>query len=143
MTSPRWYWLIRDRRAFIAKLVETGDAEQAAHSIGRTLGDAFLMREHVPDFAEEWRRAMEFVVEMLESRVIGQIMTVARTLKEDAAKTVIAAAKAVLDTLHKRKGKPPPAPRATAPPPPVDAPRVIALRAEIERLGNKYRPQPG
>lgn len=39
MTSPRWYWLIRDRRAFIAKLVETGDAEQAAHSIGRTLGD--------------------------------------------------------------------------------------------------------
>lgn len=152
MTTARWYWLIRDRRTFITRLAETGDAEQAAASIGRSLGEAFLMRDRVPEFAEEWRRAMEFVVEIIESRVLGQLLGVARTLADDSIKTIVTAAKAVIDIVHKRKGAalrrpalPPLRAVSPAAPPaaPPDAPRVAKFRQELERLAGIARAVPG
>ncbi|WP_194163337.1 hypothetical protein, partial [Polymorphobacter fuscus] len=108
MTRPRWYWLVRERRAFISRLIETGDPLAAAKAVGRSMEDAFRMRDADADFAAAWVRAIELAWEQLESQLLAGLLAAARAAaaREAEAGAAPAAAdnKLVLAALQRRPG---------------------------------------
>ena len=131
MTAPRWYWLVRDRRAFISKLIETGDPLLAAKAVGRSMEDAFRMRDADEGFAAAWVRAVGLAWEQLESQLLAGLLGAARAAaaREAEAGAIPGAAdnKLVLAALQRR-------PVTAARPRPVDGAAVARLRAEIAAL---------
>lgn len=129
MTVPNWHWLKRERRAFCAKLAETGDPGLAARSVGHDIGEAYRMRDAIPQFAGEWQRALAIAWELVETRVLSGLLASA---KDEADKPVkLIDSRMALAVLQRRE-----APRAVRGAT-VDGARVSALRDEIRALARR------
>lgn len=126
MTVPGWHWLQRDRVAFCAKLAETGDPVQAAAAVGRSISEAYRMREAIPAFAGAWQRALEIAWDLVETRVLSGLLAQAGADSDKPVKLIDS--RMALAVLQKRD-----APR-TVRGAPVDGGRVSALRDEIRAL---------
>lgn len=119
MSYRNWQWRVKDRRLFIATLAETGNPATAAAAIGRTLAEAYAMRERWPQLANEWQNALGVAWEQVEMRMLA-------TLLEGAAGDIDP--KVALEML-KRRPKAAPAALVT-----IDAARVARVRSEIRAL---------
>lgn len=119
MSYRNWQWRVKDRRLFIATLAETGNPATAAAAIGRTLAEAYAMRERWPQLANEWQNALGVAWEQVEMRMLA-------TLLEGAAGDIDP--KVALEMLKRR---PQAAPAALVT---IDAARVARVRSEIRAL---------
>lgn len=69
-----WQWKVRDRRVFITRLAETGNPATAAKAIGRTMAEAYAMRERWPLLANEWHQALGVAWEQVEMRMLSTLL---------------------------------------------------------------------
>jgi hypothetical protein len=74
MSYRNWQWRVKDRRLFIDTLAETGNPATAAAAIGRTLAEAYAMRERWPQLANEWHQALGVAWEQVEMRMLATLL---------------------------------------------------------------------
>lgn len=67
-------WPPAQRRQFILCLTDTADPQAAARLVGRTLFDAFALKDADPAFAADWERAVGIVWACVEFRVLAELM---------------------------------------------------------------------
>lgn len=133
MTNPSWQWLHRDRRAFLANLAKTGDPAAAAELVGRSLPEAYRLREEVAGFAAGWARALEIAWDQVETRVLAGLLAgppKATAAKSSDVPATLIDSRVALAVLQRRE----PAKSVRAVAPRVDSARVAALRNEIRAL---------
>lgn len=147
----RKLWLRRECVAFCAALAELGDPVLAAARIGRTVVSAFAMRDADGAFRSEWERAIAIAWEMVELRLLGQLLArEPQGLAEDAPaaerrqaeKALAGTQKLIFGLLEGRLA-------ATMAKPdrpmgvtrvhgkPVDNPMMLSLREAIHRIETK------
>ncbi|WP_416909139.1 MAG: hypothetical protein ACMVO5_05945 [Polymorphobacter sp.] len=120
MAYRNWQWRVKDRRRFIDTLAETGNPAAAAAAIGRTLAEAYAMRERWPQLANEWQQALGVAWEQVEMRMLA-------TLLEGEAGDIDP--KVALEMLKRRPKVAPLAAGVT-----LDATRLARVRSEIRAL---------
>ena len=67
-------WPPAQRRQFILCLTDTADPQAAARLVGRTLFDAFALKDADPAFAADWERAVGIVWACVEFRVLAELL---------------------------------------------------------------------
>ncbi len=122
MSYRNWQWRVKDRRLFIDTLAETGNPATAAAAIGRTLAQAYAMRERWPQLANEWQQALGVAWEQVEMRMLA-------TLLEGEAGDIDP--KVALEMLKRRPAFAPAGRTALVT---IDADRVARVRGAIRAL---------
>lgn len=117
----------KNRSAFLEQLARLGDPERAADALGLPLLVLLRQRDADPGFAAEWAAAVHYAWELLESRMLGTLMT----QSADAVDTRLALA------IVNRRGKP----ALTAKSRPADSAAVARLRAELRSMAGQVAPR--
>lgn len=63
------------RRQFLDELARSGDPEQAARTINVSLVEAFRLRDADPVFGAHWQAAIGFAWELLEMRLLAELLS--------------------------------------------------------------------
>lgn len=67
-------WRATDRQQFLSHLTKTGNPSLAATAVGRTLAEAYDMRDRCPALANGWRRALGIAWEQVEMRLLATLL---------------------------------------------------------------------
>ncbi len=101
MPIAKWRWLQRDRRIFVDVLAETGDPALAAVAVGRSISEAYQLRDSVAEFAAEWQRALGIAWERVEMRVLAGLLAAGG--KDDDKPTKLIDSRMALAVLQRRE----------------------------------------
>lgn len=63
------------RRQFLDELARSGDPEQAARTLNVSLVEAFRLRDADPAFGAQWQAAVGFAWELLEMRLLAELLS--------------------------------------------------------------------
>jgi hypothetical protein len=146
----RKLWLRSECDDFCEALAELGDPVLAAERIGLPVIEAFRTRDADPAFAAEWQRAIAIAWELLEFRLLGQLLqrepqrlpeAATASERREADKAVVQVQKLIFGLLEARMGaalaKPGPAPVARVHGKPVDSEAAQKLRDVMRRLAER------
>ncbi|MEI6419917.1 MAG: hypothetical protein WCO82_12680 [Sphingomonadales bacterium] len=144
---PRRLWLRCECDDFCEALAELGDPVLAAARIGLPVIEAFRTRDADPAFDAEWRRAIAIAWELVEFRLLGQLLqrepqglpeAATASERREADKAVVQTQKLIFGLLEARMGaalaKPGPAPVARVHGKPVDSEAAVKLRDALHRI---------
>lgn len=74
--NRRWTrWTKKKRAAFLDELAGTCNVRAAAKAAGVTPASVYRLRRKDPGFAEEWREALLAAYEMLETELLGHLLS--------------------------------------------------------------------
>jgi hypothetical protein len=66
---------LAQRRQFLDELARSGDPEQAARTLNVSLVEAFRLRDADPAFGAQWQAAVGFAWELLEMRLLAELLS--------------------------------------------------------------------
>jgi hypothetical protein len=128
MTLAKWCWLERDRRTFVEILAETGDPAVASHAVGRTIVEAFRLRDNATEFAAAWQRALGIAWERVEMRLLAGLLAGDGATDDKPGKLIDS--RMALAMLQRREA----AKAVHSAAAPLDDAQVMRLRSEIRAL---------